>query len=189
MFFTDLKVRLNKQLRDADNATFTDAEKTEALTDAIEESIVAVVELDSSKTFINGTRSYGLGANIKQVYNVSLDTGYNGNPTPLPGEVWDFLAPNLTFNQGLTGGTPTSMPLYIEWLRKLLVSDDIPAPFDKYVINQAVYNTTQILANGKVNRFLKNDVSLGDIITRGQVAQREANRLKKQLPAQRFVGF
>lgn len=189
MFFTDLKTRLNVELRDSDNATFTDAEKVEALTKAIEEEAVAVVEESNATTFTNGTRNYGLGPNIRQIYSIGIDPSNQGNPYPLDKESYDWTAPNLTFQAPYVQGIPTNTVLYIKWLRKLTIADDIPAQVYPYVLNQAVYYTTRLLLAGKINRFLRNDTSVSEILNAGQAAKQDALRLKKSLPAARFVSI
>ncbi len=185
--FNDIKTRLNTQLRDSDGATFTDTEKIEALRTAIEETDVAVVEVNSSTLFTNGTRLYNLGANIDAVYNIEIDTANNGNLIPVERDGWDFIAPNLMFAPPLVSGIPTNSVLYITWLRKLTVDDDIPRLIENYVLNMAHYNVTQLLVRGKINRFLRNDVSMAELLQGGQAALRDAQRLKKKLPKYRFV--
>lgn len=188
MLFTAVKERLNKELRDSDNSTFTDDEKTEALTRAIEEDVVALPEEDSSVTFVNGTRSYNLATTIRAIYSIGLDSNGNGYPSPpIDAEAYDFIAPRLIFTSRWAQNVPDGSVLYIQQLRKLTISDDIPDVFVPYVINMGIYYTTELLSSGKVNRFIRNDTTLSEIQARGATAMRTAQRLKKALPSARFV--
>lgn len=186
MFFTEIKTRLAKELMDTDNATFTDDEKSEALTKAIEEELVAVREEDTL-TFTNGTRSYPMDENIRAVYSVGIDASGGTNPIPLDAEAYIFRYSSLVFSSRYIAGIPTNALLYVDQLRKLTVEDDIPPQILPYVLNQAIYYTTEFLATRKITRFLRNDTTMAEIIQRGQMAQREANRLRKALPARNFV--
>lgn len=187
MFFTELKTRLAKDLSDTDNATFSDDEKTEALTKAIEESVVAVRETNTSSTFTLGTRDYTLADEVQAVYGVSIDITATGAPFPIDGNAWQFNPPNLTFRTEYATGIPTNAVLYIDWLRKLTIADDIPSQLVPFVLNQAIFNTTQMLLSRKINRFLRNDTTVAELLQAGQASGREANRLRKSLPARNFV--
>jgi hypothetical protein len=184
---TDIKVRLNKKLRDADNGTFTDDEKIDAVTSAIEEGLVGVVEFDTSKTFVQGTRIYNLGNNIRAVYDIKMDTALTGNFRTISGDAYEYTVPNLRFRSRYSLNIPTGAVMEIAWFRKLTAADDIPDYAVPYVLKMAIYNTTQLLGAGKVNRFLRNDTSMGEILQFGAQQFREAERIKKTLPGRRFV--
>lgn len=183
----DIKVRLNKKLRDTDNATFTDDEKVEAITAAIEEGLVGVAEFDTSKTFTNGVRLYNLGNNIRAVYEIKLDTAQNGDFRSLTGDAYEYLVPYLRFRMKYAQSIPTGAVMEIAWFRKLTATDDIPDYAVPYVLKMAIYNTTQLLGAGKVNRFLRNDTSMGEILQFGAQQFKEAERIKKTLPGRRFI--
>lgn len=184
---TDILTRLNIELRDTDNVTFSVLEKTEALTRAIEEEVVAVIEEDASTVLVQGGRTYPLNSQVRNVLGIDIDTGNTGLPIPLDAEAYTFIAPNLTLASSYINGLPAGSVLYINWLRKLITTDDFPAVLVPYILNKGIYYTTEELASGKVNRFLRNDTSLAEIIQRGNMALKAANDLKKSLPTRRYV--
>ena len=186
MTFTDLLTRLNRELRDSDNNTFTEEEKVEALTRAVEDDAVCAVEIDTSNLFTMGTRDYPISDEIRQIYRMQL-IGSSGALTPFDNGGYSFVANTLTVDEKYVNSIPTGTTMRIEWARKLDVGDDIPDYLVPYVLNMGIYYTTEVLASGKVNRFLRNDVSLSEIQTRGAMALRQADKLRRALPTQRAV--
>lgn len=76
--FTALKVRYNTWLRDTQNLTFTDDEKTELLTAALNDPLATTVVRDTSLTTIAGTYSYTAPTGISEIYELGLDVNGDG---------------------------------------------------------------------------------------------------------------
>lgn len=185
--FLDIKTRLNTELGDSDNATFSDTEKNEALTRAFEDEMVAVIERDTSVVITNSLTDYTLLSSIRAIYEIKVDTDGTGNYRKLSAEAYDYIQPILELTYGYATALPSGSRLKITQLRKLGVNDDIPSKYVPYVLNQAIAETVAQLQNKKINRFLRNDTTMAELLQRGQTAERKAGQLKKLLPQRRFV--
>jgi hypothetical protein len=185
---SDIKTRLNTEIRDSTNNVFTDAEKIEAVTKAIEDELVFTNVEDSSQTIVYQQRSYSLDTSYKALWRVQADVVGDGFPVTLPMEGWEFLAPNLLIKRRYMN-LATGVKLYIIAAKKLAVADDIPQPLADYVLEMSIQNCNEFLSNIKVNRFLKNDTTMAELIARINLAERRIQRMRHTLRNQRGVSL
>lgn len=177
---TDILGRMDTELRDSSNLAFTPDEKKEAYQRAIDdESVYAIVE-DSDTNFEAGTRAYELDSSYKALLKVEADYIGDGFPVPVEGNWWSFTDGNLIFTRRAMN-IPDGTQLYLTVGQKLTVDDDVPDYLVAYVMNMAISYCAEFLANIKVNRFLKNDTTMGDLINRINLGETRAQMLKRTI--------
>lgn len=168
MDFTALKAKLNTRLGDADNFAFTSEEKDEILTEAIQDPYVVRTVWDETLTFASGTYQYEIPEEISTVKDVYIkrNAGLEPEPITVPYEV--IIIDDLKYLQ-FKGGSyhlPHNTTLYIRGSYKLTITDNIDdVRTQQYVLNLAQLNALDNLGMKKVLRFLKNDVSVSEIVT------------------------
>lgn len=184
----DLIALLNTELRDSDNFTFTELEKEHAVERAIADEDVYYID-EERITITSVTPSYSLDSDIKAVFNVGIDNG-DGFPTDLNAEAWSHAAGRgkLLINRAYKN-IPAGQTLVLEVARKLDEDDDIPAPLSEFVLALAVVRTVDLLSNSKVNRFLKNDTTMGEIVAKRNNAERVVYDWRKKLRHNIAVGL
>lgn len=161
--------KLNITLGDTENVTFTPEEKQRALTRAWNDSYVVKVVWDSTLTFDSSVYQYAIPTSmdtVKGIY-ISASNSSSDNPDPINAGLWSVIDGNIHFN-ALAGRTiPTGYTLYIKGGKKLDPDTDTldTAGLQEYVIALAGYNTLMLLGYKKANLFLKNDTSMGELIT------------------------
>lgn len=177
----ELLARMNTQLRDpADNA-FSEAEKLEALTQAVEDDYVYVITEDSTLTTVYHRRQYTqLDSSYTSILDAGIDLEGFGFPKPLPGEAYTFVDGNLNITNRFKE-LPAGKKLYLTVAKKLTINDEIPDSHVGYVLNLAVANCAQFLVNIKLNRFLKNDTTMAELVQAINAAQSKAQTLRRTL--------
>lgn len=179
---TDIRSRMDLELRDVSNLAFTADEKNEAYQRAIDDEAVYVVIEDEDQTFSSGTRGIELDDSYKAVLSVQVDWANDGFPTPIKGDWWSYNenAKTLNFSRRAMN-IPDGTPLFITVAQKLTATDDVPDYLVAYVMNLAISYCAEFLSNVKVNRFLKNDTTMGDLINRINIGATKAQMLKRTL--------
>lgn len=185
---SDIQTRLNTEIRDSSDNVFSSAEKTEALTKAIEDELVFTNVEDTTQTIVFQQRKYTLDTSYKAVWSVEADLAGDGFPVPIPMEGWEFKAPYLIIKRRYMN-LAAGVQLYINAAKKLTTSDDIPLPLEDYVLELGIQNCAVLLADVKVNRFLKNDTTMAELVARINLAERRVQRLRHYLRNQRGVSL
>lgn len=183
--FTALKVRFNTWLRDTQNLTFTDDEKTELLTAALNDPLATTVVRDTSLTTIAGTYSYTAPTGIGAIYELGLDLNGDGIFHLIPREQYDLINGAIYFN---TNALPAGKTIQIVGKSKLdATSADIPVKVQDYVLHIAMVNAFEMLKTSLTTRFVKNDMTMSDIINSINTHKQEAVRLRQDIINQRLV--
>lgn len=169
MDFDETKTELNITLGDTDNVTFTPEEKIRALTKAWNDSYVVKVVWDSTLTFDPSTYQYTIPTSmdtVKGIY-ISVTNSSSSNPDPIDASLWSVIDGNIHFNALAGRSIPTGYTLYIKGGKKIDPDTDTldTVGLQEYVIALAGYNTLGMLGFKKANLFLKNDTSMGELIT------------------------
>lgn len=169
MDFDETKTELNITLGDTDNVTFTPEEKIRALTKAWNDSYVVKVVWDSTLTFDPSTYQYTIPTSmdtVKGIY-ISATNSSSSNPDPIDASLWSVIDGNIHFNALAGRSIPTGYTLYIKGGKKIDPDTDTldTVGLQEYVIALAGYNTLGMLGFKKANLFLKNDTSMGELIT------------------------
>lgn len=175
----ELLIRMNTQLRDTGDKTFSIVEKTEALTGAFEDEYVCGVE-EQTLTVVDQRRKYTLDDTIKSVLSVGFDYANDGFPTPLPASATSFVGGSLVIDRSYMN-LYAGKKLYLNVMVKYTIDDDLPEFLTSYVLNLGIANCAEYLSNIKINRFLKNDTTMGELLARINRAEQKAQRLRRTL--------
>lgn len=168
MDFDTAKTELNTLLGDANNVTFTDAEKTRALTKAWNDPYAVKVSWDSSLTYTQGTYQYDLPETLTTVKDMYLSTVGDDNPFPEPisNDLWDLVDGKIQFNLMADSLIPAGSTLYLKGNYKFTTDDPLnPVGLQEYVLSLAGYNTLTMLSHKKANLFVKNDITMGELLS------------------------
>lgn len=156
-----LKVRLNKMLRDVPNRVYTDAEKEDALRQAIDDDpFVYVVERDAtSLTTVDDQVTYDLPDGWDETMEVRLDADDKGRGVWLDPSYYDIVNRQIHFNINL----PSPHKLILIGKKKLYTTDNVPEYLVGYILHMAAANCMEYLLSDKTGRFLKNDTTFAEI--------------------------
>lgn len=178
--FNEMQTRLNTVLDDADNFTFTADEKEEALTQAWDDEYVWTDEYNETITTVSEQSNYSLPTGIEHIEEIMIDKENDGYPEPLDPSAYRIYGGKIYFNRNYKS-LEGSKTLVLVGKKKLTTSDDLPTFLQNYVLALAQAYTTELLRNKRVNRFIKNDTTLGEILRAGQDAHRKALQMRRHL--------
>lgn len=169
MDYSDTYDELNITLGDTENTTFTPEEKTRALRKAWNDSHVVKGIWDSTLTFNSTTYQYTIPTSMDTVSGIyiSASNSSSDNPEPIDASLWYVLDGNIHFLPAATRHIPNGYTLYIKGKKKIDPDTDsiYSVGMQEYVIALGGYNTLTLLTYKKANLFLKNDTSMGELIT------------------------
>ena len=169
MNFDTTKDELNITLGDSEDVTFTPEEKQRALTKAWNDTYVVKVVWDSTLTFDSSVYQYTIPTSIDTVKGIyiSASNSSSDNPEPIDSSLWSVIDGNIHFNALAGRIIPTGYSLYIKGGKKIDPDTDTldSVGLQEYVIALAGYNTLMLLGYKKANLFLKNDTTVGELIT------------------------
>lgn len=174
-----LKTRLAVMLRDASNKVYTDAEKEEALKEAIDDdAFVYVVERDNLTTTVNAQVQYDLPDGWDEVMEIRLDVDDKGWGALLDPMYYDVINRVVYFTTNL----PNPHKLIFIGKRKLYTNDTFPEYLHSYILHMAAANCMEYLLSDKTGRFLKNDTSFAEITGAIGGHRSAAMRAQRTLP-------
>lgn len=183
--FTDLKTRLNTWLRDTQNLTFTDDEKTEILKEAVADPFVSYPVRDTSLTTASNDYTYTLPTGVRDVFEIGLDMNSDGIFHIVNPDSYDIINGEIHFNDKTI---PSGITIQVVGNKKLdQDSTDFPVQLQEYVLHLAMIAAFEMLKTSLTNRFLKNDMTMSDIIQSIATHQRRAEELRRSIVNQRLV--
>lgn len=175
--------RLNTKLSDSTDKTFTSSEKTEFLTSAYNDAEVFIIDRDTSLTTVSGQRNYT--SPFAETTDIFLDSDTDGVGYRVDRSTYDVINGIIYFQNVRT--LPSSKTLIIFGKNKLDTTDSLPDFLQDYVLTLAQIEAYEFMKNKYSTRFLKNDVSMGELITSlGQLEQKAA-QLRKNLNNRREI--
>lgn len=178
---SQLQDKLNIRLSDDTDRTYSSSEKTEFLTSAINDEYVFDIVRDDSIPTVADQAAYDIASTgITDVIDVSIDIRGDGYPEPMARSAYDLIGTTLYFD-GVYKGLPAGKDLVILGRKKLLTTDNIPEFLQEYVITLAHIEALMELATTYTTRFLKNDVTLSEIIAQKRELEAKASRLRVTL--------
>lgn len=181
MDFSTGLTTLNTELDDADNFTFTAAEKTRALTRAWNDPFVVEETYDSSLTYNNTTQQYTLPTGVKNVMAIGQDFDTDGFVTEISSDGFNVIGGKLHIHDKYRDVLDNSKTIYLWGWKKLTTSDSITdAELQEYVLKVAQFHILGILQNKAVNRFLKNDVSISELLNTREQLRRDIVEYRRQ---------
>lgn len=159
---------LDTILGDSADVTFTNAEKTRALTRAWNDQYVTIVVWDTSLTYTTGTYQYTIPiatmSTVKDIY-LSPTGASKPMPEPIDGGLWEVVAGKIQFNAQADRTIPTGYTLYLKGNYKLTTDDTLDdVGLQEYVLALAGVNTLTLLGFKKANLFVKNDTTMAELI-------------------------
>jgi hypothetical protein len=185
MDFNQLKTELNIRLGDTDNFAFTNEDKEAALTEAInDENAVAVVR-DDSLTYNQTTYEYNLLATVTTVKDIYIKASPStiDEPEKIASSLWEVVDGVLYFKPPASNTIPTGSTIFIVGHHKVTVADTVTQTnLQEFILNNAHLKCLKKLSTIKVLKFLKNDVSVAEIVAVKRELEREVAQYKARLP-------
>lgn len=172
---------LNIEIDDGDNFTFTADEKNRAITRAWNDKYVVQESYDSSLTYDNTVQQYTLPTSMRDVISVGQDPNNDSFETELPSTAWTVKAGKLHIDSAYRTYLTTGKTLYLWGWKKLTTSDSITDELlQEYVLDLARYNTLHQLQSKGVNRFLKNDTTISELLNTSREAKARVDEYRSQ---------
>ena len=185
MDFATLLSTLNIDLGDTDNFTFTPEEKTRALTEAFNDPYAVKIVWDSSTVFDTVTYQYAIPGTmntVKDVY-ISASNSTSDEPEKISANLWEIVGSNIQFKNGANKVIPDGFTLYIKGNYKYTISDTVAETnLQEYILSVAQLKCLKSLGTKKLNRFLKNDTSVAEIVGWRNVLTQEVAEARRRLP-------
>lgn len=185
MDFSAFKTQLNIRLGDTDNFTFTDEEKTSNLTEAFQDESVVSPAWDSSLTFDTSTYQYARPATVDVVQDIyiRLSNASDTEPQKIDSALWEVVGANIQFKAPAFSIIPDNYTLYLKGKNKYTISDTITeVNVQEYVLNIAQLHCLNMLGVKKALKFLKNDISVNELVTIKRELERKVGQYKQRLP-------
>lgn len=166
MDFEDSIEQMNILIGDSDNITFTPEEKVRAMTKAWNDPYVVDDVWNTAGTFSVGNYQTAIPSGLSTVLDIGVRSSTSDFPDSINSDYWNIVGTNIqwssTARYGLTDGTG----LFILGRKKLTIADTLTSEkLQEYVIALGALNTLTVLGYAKANLFLKNDLSMAELIT------------------------
>lgn len=189
MDFASALETLNIRLGDTDNFTFTPEEKTEALTEAFNDSYAVSDGWDTSLTFSNGTYQYSLPVGVTAIQDIYIKADNSLDyPEKIDSSLWEVVGSHIQFKPG-ADVVPQGYTLYLKKNDKYTVADTVTETgVQEYILKLAQYNCLATLGNKRALRFLKNDTSMAELITLKRDIQQDVQNYRRRMPTSYQVG-
>lgn len=177
--------RLNTKLSDSTDKTFTSAEKTEFLTSAYNDASNFIIDRDNSLTTVSDRYNYTVPTGFTEPTDIFIDIDSDGIGKRIPRNMYDVINGVIYFNSNLDLSSGYTLILFGK--NKLSTSDSIPDFLQDYVLALAQIEAYEFMKNKYSTRFLKNDVSMGELVTSLNQLEQKAQMLRKNLANRRVV--
>lgn len=185
MNFDDTLDEMNITLGDSNNVTFTPEEKLRALQKAWKDPYVSNEVWDTTLSFDMNTYQYAKPATLDTITGIYIRPtgGTDSEPANIGSNLWSVVGSNIQFSSGANNIIPQGFGLFIKGRKRLdYDSDTITDPtVQEYVIALGAYNTIPALMYKKANLFLKNDVTMAELIALKRELSTDISRLRGQL--------
>lgn len=186
MDYSETLEQLNITLGDTEDTTFTPEEKARALQKAWNDSYVVNQVVDSTLTFTKGTVSQAIPATLTTVTGISLSPSNSLTsdfPELIGTDNYDIVDGNIRWKNRANSIIPDTYTLYLIGNKKLDWNTDTldTVNLQEYVLALAGYNTLSLLGYKKANLFLKNDLSMAELISLRRELKQEAMEYRAKL--------
>lgn len=186
MDFDDTLDELNILLGDTGNVTFTPEEKIRALRKAWNDAYVVQPVRNATLTFTLGTYNQTLPSGLTTVTGIGLSPANNLTsdfPYPVSTDLYEVIDGVIYWKNGANGIIPTGYTLYLTGNYKLNYATDTITNknLQEYVIALAGVNTLTALGYKKANLFLKNDLTMSELIGLRRELKQEVLELRGKL--------
>lgn len=177
--------RLNTKLSDSTDKTFTSSEKTEFLTSAYNNASNFIIDRDTSLTTVTDQYNYTVPTGFTEPTDIFIDLDSDGIGRRIPRNMYDVINGVIYFSNNLTLTANCTLILFGK--NKLDTSDNLPDFLQDYVLTLAQIEAYEFMKNKYSTRFLKNDVSMGELVTSLNQLEQKAATLRKNLSNRRVV--
>lgn len=183
MNFAQLLEKLNIRIGDTDNFTFTNEEKTDALTEAFQDSHAVIGIWDDSLTYDSNEYRYQLPNSVSAVNDIYIrNDDAIDEPGKIDSNLWEVIDGYIHFKPG-SKVIPTGYTIYIKGTGKCTISDTISdVKLQNYIMNVAQLRLFRMLGVKKSLKFLKNDTTLSEVIAMRRELQSEVEEYRRTLP-------
>lgn len=166
MDYAAFTTALDTTLGDSGNVTFTTGEKTRALDKAFNDDYVYTTGWDASIPFVATTYRYALPASIDVVQDVYYRPSTSEFPAPISSDCWEIVDGQLSLTPLAKRYFVAGDTIFLRGKNKIIKTDTVSgAGLQEYILALAGYNTLTLLTYKKANLFLKNDTTVGELIT------------------------
>lgn len=172
MTTAELKTKLQIMVRDTTDSKWTSAEKDEAIADAMYDPAIATIVEDSTLTVVSSQQDYTVPATLDVVGDVYLNDG-SGVKSRLSGDVWEQINDTLRFRLLPDSGTLT----LVGFKHATSISDDRV----NLVMYLAIKKLYEMLLNKLLSGFLTNDMTLAEVMTSIDYADRNIEKERKRV--------
>lgn len=181
----DFLAELNIRTGDTDNFTFTPEEKGAALTEAFNDEYVITDKWDTSLLFTQGTYQYTKPSGVDAVSDIAIKADNSHDyPEKIDPSLWEVVGNNIQFKPG-ADIIPTGYTLYLKGKTKYDDADTInEVNVQEYLLNLAQLRLYKIMLAKKSMRFLKNDTTVGEIVTVKRDLEQDVAQYRRRLPKQ-----
>lgn len=183
MDFTQTEDELNTLLGDSADTTFTPEEKQLALTQAWNDPYVITTIFDDSLTYASGTFDYALPDTLTTVKDVYYARSSSDSNETIPSDMWEVVDGRIYFSRSAQGYIPDATDLVLKGNYKLDPTLDTldTVNLQQYVISLAGVKTLTLLSYKKANLFLKNDLTMAELITLKRELQSDVDKMRLRL--------
>lgn len=186
MDFTESLAEVNIRLGDSNNVTFTVEEKTQAVQRAWDDSSAVQENWDSSLIYDNQTSDYAQPSGVDNILDIYIRPSASNDTEPekVDQGLWEVFDGYIRFKNSAQTFIPNGATLYIKSYKKVDYESDTITnkSLKQYIIALGAWNTLEMLGYKKANLFLKNDTTMGELVTLRRELQREVIRLRSSLP-------
>lgn len=187
MDFQDTIDAMNITLGDTDDITFTPEEKIRAMTKAWNDPWVVADVWNTAGSFSASSYQTALPSGVTVVKDIGVKPTTSDFPTSVASSYWNVVGSNIQWSDAARYGLTDGTGLYILGTKKLTVADTLSTEdLQEYVIALGSLNTLTLLGYKKANLFLKNDVSMAELITLKRELQADVERMRARF-AKTFV--
>lgn len=181
MDFNDSLDAVNIVLGDTLNVTFTVEEKTRALNSAWNDSFVVDDVWNTAGTFLSTSYQTPLPTGVTAVRAIGVRASTSDFPEPISLDLYDIVGSNIQWTAKARYVLTTGSTLYILGTNKLTVVGTLDTTtLQEYVIALGAVNTLTLLAYKKANLFLKNDLSMSELITLKRELEKDVRDMRSQ---------
>lgn len=184
--YNDMLTRLSTMLSDSADRTYSSSEKQEFLNSAYNDPLVFKIIRDTSLTSGTEDPDYTLPATVNEVLDVMIDNQSDGFPERLDRSSYEVIGGVLYFDYSQKY-LPTGKTLVIIGKEKLTTTDDLPEFLQEYVLHLGTIYALEFLKNKFATRFLKNDISMTELIAAINTHRQRVQELRKSLANRRSV--
>jgi len=184
--FSELRDRLDTSLSDTTDRTFSSSEKDEFMTRAFNDPYVYKIVRNTSLTTVNVQASYTVPTTMTEVIDVQIDTLGDGYPSSLDRSTWQVVDGTLYFD-AIQKYLPANKTIVLIGKQKLTVSDSVPDFLQEYVLTLAEMEAYSFMKNKYSTRFLKNDVTMAELVNSLVERRQHVQELRKNLDNKREI--